>query len=123
MTSNLLYYYSNTKHPAFLPKNPKIDPAKITLTQSDSPLCHISVGRWMKGSGFPFASPERKDRCARLTGAMAYKTVEFLNTWKDGKYDVNDNKWFAPGEVNMTSQQNCTDCHGNEVPTAKVAKK
>ena len=119
--SNLMHYYSNTKLPVFVPKNPKIDPSKIMRTQSDSPLCHISVGRWMKKSGHPFMSAERKDRCARVTATMAYQTVLALNAWKDGK--VEDNKWFAPGAINMTGQQNCTDCHGSNVPTAKVAKK
>lgn len=123
MGSNLMHYYSNTDLPVYVPKKPRIDPSKIAQTKSDSPLCHISVGKWMKGSGHPFMSAERKERCARVTGTMAYQTVVALNAWKDGKYDEKDNKWFAPGEINMTGQQNCTDCHGSNVPTAKVPKK
>lgn len=118
MGSNLMHYYANTALPVYLPKNPKIDPAKIPQTKSDSPLCHISVGRWMKESGFNLPSAERKDRCARVAATMAYQTVESLNAWKDGKYDVENNKWFAPGEVGINSQQNCTDCHGDDVPEA-----
>ncbi|MDZ7641918.1 MAG: C-GCAxxG-C-C family protein [Desulfurivibrio sp.] len=122
MGSNLMHYYSNTKLPVYVPKNPKIDPSKIMLTQSDSPLCHISVGRWTEKSGNPFHSPERKERCARVTATMAYETVKALNAWKDGQYDVDDNKWFAPGAINLTGQQNCTDCHGSDIPTAKPAR-
>lgn len=117
--SNLMDYYSKTAMPVYVPKDPKANKDKITRTKSDSPLCHISVGRWMKGSGFGFGTPERKDRCARLAATMAYKVVEDLNAWKDGKYNVEDNKWFAPGEIAMTGQQNCTDCHGNNIPQAK----
>ncbi len=123
MGSNLMHYYSNTKLPVYEPKKPKIDPGKILRTQSNSPLCHISVGTWMKESGHPFASAERKERCARVSATMAYQAVEALNAWHDGKYDENDNKWFAPGAINMTGQQNCSGCHGGNVPTAKVAKK
>jgi len=122
MGSNLLYYYANTKLPAFVPKSPKIDPAKIPQTQSNSPLCHISVGKWMKASGFPLASPERKDRCARVAATMAYQVVESLNAWKDGKYNVEDNKWFAPAAVGINSQQNCAECHGSNVPMPPMAK-
>lgn len=122
MSSNLLDYYSNTKMPAFVPKNPKIDPAKIPQTQSDSPLCHISVNKWMTAAGVPLPSPERKDRCARMAASMAYRVVENLNEWKDGKYDVDDNHWFAPGEVGTNAQQNCTDCHGNNIPEPPMPK-
>jgi hypothetical protein len=116
--SNLMEYYGNTMMPVFVPKNPKIDPAKIVQTQSDSPLCHISLGKWMKASGFPKASAERKERCSRLAATMAYQLVKNLNAWKDGKYDENI-KWDPAEEVGINAQQNCTDCHGSSVPTAK----
>jgi len=119
MGSNLMDYYANTAMPVYVPKNPKINPDSIPRTKSESPLCHISVGRWMKKSGFPLASPERKDRCARLAATMAYQVVENLNAWKDGKYNEEDNKWFAPAAVGINSQQNCTDCHGEKIPIAK----
>lgn len=118
--SNLLYYYANTKMPAYVPQKPRIDPSKIVRTQSDSPLCHISVGKWMKASGHPLASPERKDRCARVAASMAYQTVVYLNEWKDGK--KHDIEWFAPGEVGINAQENCTECHGSNVPTPPMQK-
>ena len=46
---------------------------KIVQTVSNSPLCHVSVGKWMKKSGYALGSPERKDRCARVTASVAYK--------------------------------------------------
>ncbi len=52
-----------------------------------SPLCHVSVGKWMKASGYAFVSPEREDRCARVSASVAYQLVQRLNTWKDDKYE------------------------------------
>jgi len=98
MGSNLLHYYANTALPVYVPKNPKINPDLIPQTQSDSPLCHISVGKWMKKSGFPMSTPERKDRCARVAATMAYQVVENLNAWKDGKYNAEDIKWASFAE-------------------------
>lgn len=114
--SNLLHYYANAEMPVYTPQKPRIDPGKIIKTKSDSPLCHISVGRWMKKSGHPLSSPERKERCARVAASMAYQTVVYLNDWKDGK--VMENKWFAPAEVGINSQENCADCHGDNIPEA-----
>lgn len=113
--SNLLYYYSNTAMPVYTPKNPRIANNKIPRTQSDSPLCHISVGKWMKEANVTASSPERKDRCARLAASMAHKTVLYLNDWKDGK-TVEKAKWFAPAVAGMNAQENCKDCHGNNIP-------
>jgi len=115
MGSELMDWYSNTALPVFTPAKPRVDPEKIPTTTSNSPLCHISVGRWMKAADKELASPERKDRCARVTASMAYKLVELLNEWKDGKY-------MTFGEVpsaiyGITAQQNCSDCHGENIPS------
>jgi hypothetical protein len=55
---------------------------------------------------------ERKERCARLAGTMAYKTVELLNAWKAGTYvpGAFGAKGSAPNGA--PAQANCTDCHG-----------
>ena len=83
-------------------------------TVSNSPLCHISVGKWMKVEGKPLGSPERKDRCARLAASVAFKVATMLNDWHDGKYKIAyDGKQSACG---ITSQNNCTDCHGTDIP-------
>lgn len=119
--SNINKWYSETKLPVYVPKNPKANKDKIVMTTSNSPLCHISVGRWMKESGFALASPERKDRCARIAASVAYKLVEDLNAWKDGKYNEKIG-WSAAKHFGITGQQNCTDCHGSNIPTAPRAK-
>lgn len=119
--SDMMEWYSNTALPTFTPKEPKQKTA-IVQTTSNSPLCHVSVGRWMQKSGFALSSAERKDRCARVAASVAHKLVVDLNTWKDGKFKPHST--WAPGKtMGITGQQNCTDCHGTNIPTAPQAKK
>ncbi|PMP89565.1 MAG: chain A iron centre cytochrome C protein [Desulfurella sp.] len=75
IASNMLDWYSHANMPIFVPKNPKANKKTIVHTVSESPLCHISVGKWMHASGYPINSPERKDRCARVAASVAYKLV------------------------------------------------
>lgn len=119
MGSEMMQWYADTSMPVFTPKTPKVK-AEIPKTVANSPLCHISVGRWMQAANKGLASPERKDRCARLTASMAYHLVELLNDWKDGKYETQGS---MPAEAyNIQSQHNCTDCHGSNVPVPPSAK-
>lgn len=120
MGSEIMQWYSDAKMPVYSPKKPRVT-AEIVKTVADSPLCHVSVGKWMKASGLPLGSAERKDRCARVTASIAYHTVELLNDWKDGKYKT---KGVLPSKsFNIPAQSNCTDCHGSKVPTPPSAKK
>jgi hypothetical protein len=119
--SEIMQWYSETALPVYNPKTPK-QATKIVQTTSDSPLCHVSVGKWMKASGFALASPERKDRCARVAASVAYQLVSHLNAWKDGKY-ASKAAWTPGRDMGITAQQNCTECHGNNVPTPPLAKK
>lgn len=117
MGSEITQWYAENPMPVYVPKNPKIT-AKIPQSVSHSPLCHVSVNRWMKTADKGFWTPERKDRCARLAASGAYRTVELLNQWKDGKY-------VTVGEIPavkyaVTAQHNCTDCHGSKVPTVNT---
>ncbi len=119
--SEMMQWYSETPLPVFVPKQPR-QKEKIVQTTSESPLCHVSVGKWMQKSGYALGSPERKDRCARVAASVAYKLVQDLNAWKDGKYITKAN--WAPGKnVGITAQQNCNECHGTNVPSAPAAKK
>lgn len=114
MGSEMLKWYSEASMPIYLPKNPKIK-TEIPKTISNSPLCHISVGRWMQAANKPLGSPERKDRCARVTASVAYHLVELLNEWKDGRYHT---KGAIPAAAyGIQASHNCTDCHGTNVPT------
>jgi Putative redox-active protein (C_GCAxxG_C_C) len=119
--SDILNWYCNTPLPSYTPNVPK-QATKIIQTTSQSPLCHVSVGKWMKASGYAFVSPERKDRCARVAASVAYQLVQKLNAWKDGKYIVAAS-WTPVADVGITAQQNCMECHGSNIPSAPVVKK
>ncbi|MGB9712875.1 MAG: C-GCAxxG-C-C family protein [Dissulfurimicrobium sp.] len=120
MGSEVMQWYSDANMPVFVPKNPKTT-AGLPHTVSHSPLCHISVGKWMKAANKPLGSPERKDRCARVAASVTYRVVELLNEWKDGKYETKG--LFPPEEYDITAQGNCEECHGSNVPTPPSSKK
>ncbi len=129
IAEDMIYWYSKARMPIYTPKNPRIT-AKLPTTTSQSPLCHVSVGKWMKASGKSLPSDERKDRCARVAASTAYHLVELLNQWKDNEYDYEQFSDFNCGkEHGITGQFNCNSCHGANVPTAprdqpkKTAKK
>jgi hypothetical protein len=108
--NDVIHYYAETELPIYVPEKPK--GSFKTVNKSDSPLCHISVGRWMKKEGVKFFSPQRKERCARLSADIAVETARLLNLWADGKYKpTHKNQAKLHG---MTSQDNCTDCHSGK---------
>jgi len=118
--TDMLQWYGNASLPIYVPKNPKVQ-GEIVQTVSESPLCHVSVGKWMAVADKPLGSPERKDRCARVAASMAYHLVELLNDWKDGKYDA-ESEWTPAKDHGINAQPNCTECHGNRVPRAPLMK-
>ncbi|WP_456385732.1 C-GCAxxG-C-C family protein [Desulfolithobacter sp.] len=119
ISADIMQWYSEADMPVFTPAKPRLT-KKLVKTVSDSPLCHISVGKWMKASGYPLKSAERKDRCARVAASTAYRLVELLNDWKDGKYEETSD-FSAPSEFGITGQYNCDECH-TEVPTPPMPK-
>ena len=92
---------------------------------SISPLCHVSISKWCTSSGFASGSDERKERCARLTGDVAAKTVEMLNAMNDGSFTSSYQHsaettaclvCHAPGESAgdgsfTMGKMSCTACH------------
>jgi len=115
MIHDLLQWYTETELPIYVPKKPRFR-GEIIKTTAENPLCHVSVGRWMKAADRSFPSDERRDRCARLSADVAMKTAMMLNAWKDGKYARRDDTWNAIRSVRMPAQQNCTSCHGVNIP-------
>ena len=119
IAADIMQWYSETNLPTFSPQNPKIN-AALPATTSDSPLCHLSVGKWMKAANKPLKSKERKDRCARVAASTAYRLVELLNKWEDGTYEPTSD-FSSAKENGITGQFNCMECHGNDVPDAPTA--
>ena len=121
MATDIMQWYSETALPTFTPKKRKIT-SDYPTTISESPLCHISVGKWMKAADKALKSPERKERCARVAASTAYRLVEMLNDWKDGKYESTSD-FSCASENGITGQFNCTECHGDDVPQAPTMPK
>jgi len=120
ISADIMQWYSETALPTFTPQNPKIS-AQLVTTTSESPLCHLSVGKWMKAANQPLKSAERKDRCARVAASTAYRVVELLNKWHDGSYEQTSD-FSCAKENGITGQFNCTECHGDNVPEAPQPK-
>lgn len=120
MGSEIMQWYTTTALPIYAPKDPKVK-GDLPKTVSNSPLCHISVGKWMKAANKDLGSAERKDRCARLTADVTAQLVTHLNEWKDGKYKTTG---VIPAKgYGIPSQNNCNECHGSKVPSPPSAKK
>ena len=93
------------------------------LVVPGSPLCHQSVGAWIKTSGKNVHTPERIERCAKLSGDTAAYVAEILNRARQGGYKpaalppdpVNDclGCHFGPKTErdDTISKMQCLDCH------------
>lgn len=72
---------------------------------SGSPLCHASVSQWCNVADKKVGDVERKERCARLAGDIAAKTVEVLNA-----YFANT---FTGTFADSSTVAGCLACHGS----------
>jgi hypothetical protein len=95
-------WYGVTALPTYVPANPKVVITKTSV--ADSQLCHVSVTNWCNASGSKATSPERAERCARLTATVVSYTVNLLNQAADGT--------FKPTFADPASVTGCLSCHG-----------
>lgn len=107
ISNDVIAWYTNTALPIYTPAEPKS--AIKNINKSESPLCHVSVGKWMEKEGVEFFTPQRKDRCARLSADVAMKTATLLNEWAAGTYKPAHGSQAKTH--NMPAQNNCDDCH------------
>ncbi len=87
---------------AFLVDKYKSDEV-LAQSVAGSPLCHVSVTKWCQASGYPSGSPERSERCGRLTGDVAARAVELLNQYADNA--------FEPAYEMPVGATVCRSCH------------
>jgi hypothetical protein len=134
ITNELMAWYGTTAFPSeaanryaanheYLVEKYKTD-AVLPTTISGSPLCHVSVNTWCRETGFASGSPQRAERCARLTGDVAAKAAELLNafargTLVTGEFEQSEcsschfmGENFESGQFIIGKGTNCTDCHG-----------
>jgi hypothetical protein len=78
---------------------------RILLPQSvaGDNLCHLSVSHWCKAANLGSGSPERSERCARITGDVAAKAVELLNAVHG--------KTFKREHPLPAQESGCLKCH------------
>jgi hypothetical protein len=115
MTNDLAFYYAYTELPSFMPAGtPKAELHHMTI--AGTPICHVSIGKWMRAEGVEFLSDNRAERCARVAANVAMETANMLNDWSDGKYVPKHKALYNVIANGITSQNNCGDCHGHDVP-------
>ena len=125
--SDLLTWYSETA----LPTNLLAPTGELPQSVAASNLCHVSLTHWCRASGFASGSPERGERCARLSGDVAAKAVELLNQGALGLEKPSEKTVcrachymggnYAQGQFTH-GEMNCITCHielktKNVVPT------
>ncbi len=117
MVNDLAFYYSYTELPQFTPTaKPRAEIHHMTM--AGTPVCHISIGRWMRAEGVGFLTDARAERCARVSANVAIEAARMLNDWADGKYVPKHKQLYNVLANGITSQNNCMDCHGHNVPEA-----
>ncbi len=104
MTDELFQWYSRTAFPTTRFDDVCYFPGQVQQL-AKSPLCHISVSQWTLAAGAEVTSKQKKDRCAKVTGEVIYRTVEMLNDYVDGRYA----KRAYPFEQENAA---CLSCHG-----------
>lgn len=102
LVDELVGWYTQYAFPIFKPAKAKTEIAAVTSV-SNSPLCHSSVTKWVKAAGVKSESPQRSERCARLTADVAMHAVELLNSYSAGQFK----KTF----VVSSSVKECGACH------------
>lgn len=121
MIADIFRWYEQASLPTFSPQNPKFEYIPAS-SKANSVLCHASNTNWCKTAGYKINSKERKERCSRMTGDVAYKVTTALNDLYNNSYDTNTisnddaNTCLAchgsKGKVsNASVQMNCNSCH------------
>ena len=111
MIRELFNWYEQEALPNYRPKNPKYE---IKASASKSPLCHVSVTKWCKATGFKSFSKERSERCGWLTASTAKYAVELLNK----KTDLA----FKASHPLSSQVKSCRSCHdkGGELENSRT---
>jgi hypothetical protein len=86
LISDLYVWYEKTRLPLYKPAKQNKPTKPIPSSETGSVLCHSTLARWAKKSGFTMDSDERSERCARVTADVAKKTAEILNANLAGKF-------------------------------------
>ena len=114
--NDVIAFYASERLPQYKPAAGQAKYEIKNQSVSDTPICHISVGKWMKKEDVGFFTTERKERCARLSADIAMYTAKLLNEWAAGTYKPRNEPLANALDNQITSQGNCGDCHGDKLP-------
>jgi len=111
MIRELFNWYEQEALPNYRPKNPKYE---IKGSVSKSPLCHVSVTKWCKVTGFKSFSKERDERCGWVTASAAKYAVELLNKKAASA--------FKAAHLLSSEVKSCRSCHdkGGELENSRT---
>ena len=102
LVDELYTWYEQTELPGWTPKVAK-NPTKDVTNKANSILCHASVGKWCEKAGVNSFSKERSERCARVTAAVAKKSIELMNAQAAGS--------FKAVALTKDDTKHCRSCH------------
>lgn len=125
MISELFYYYEHENLPIYQPQSSPF--SSLPQTDAQSVLCHISATRWSKIADYEINSPQKKERCKRLTCDLVLKTIKLLDRYFASLSDEikcvfrstpdeetsNCLKCHSDSgdQKDVTAQMNCSNCH------------
>ena len=84
----------------------------LAHTVSDSPLCHISIGKWCRAAGVGIKDTSadgmryKDDRCSKICADTAAKAAELINEYLD--YNEIQPIYQMPSDT-----AECLRCHGS----------
>ena len=106
--------YQQTPFPQYEPPEDTEDGMTLDLpaNRSKSPLCHVSVTKWCKTSGYAWGSKERAERCSRVAADMAGIAAELLNAEVNGNFEKVADEIPEPDTVD--AEKGCVSCHSPE---------
>lgn len=107
LIQELFNFYEQEALPKYVPKTPRLA-FEMKSSVSKSPLCHVSVSRWCKVTGYKAFSKERSERCGRLTADCALYALNLIETYYAGTF-----KEAYPLGPEVKRCRSCHDKGGN----------
>lgn len=105
-------WYETTELPHYQPSQPGLG-GSVARSVAGSVLCHVSLSQWCAASKFTPFSPQKMERCRRLTADGAMKAVDLLNRVARGQ--------ALDGSIAAATRQ-CVGCHGSQGRADAVGK-